>query len=330
ERIIFGEGRKIERIVPVQRNEAHKLIEECMLCANVAAANFLKQHQLPGLYRIHETPSAEKLAKLREFIGELGLSLSGADKPSAKDYQQLILQIADRPDAHLIQTVLLRSMMQAVYSPDNVGHFGLAYESYAHFTSPIRRYPDLLVHRAIRSVIRSKKTTSHVRRVAGAKGIQRVRIYPYQHEDMLQLGEHCSHTERRADEAVRDVVLWLKCEYMLDHVGDTFTGVISGVTAFGLFIELKDIYVEGLLHVSALDNDYYHFDAAKHRLTGERTHFSYRLGDSIEIRVARVDLDERKIDFELLPQEKKTSGKSKKGGKRSAKGKGFKRKRKDN
>jgi ribonuclease R len=221
-------------------------------------------------------------------------------------------------------------MMQAVYSPDNVGHFGLAYEAYAHFTSPIRRYPDLLVHRAIRSVIRSKKPSSHVRRVEGAKAIQRARIYPYQQPDMIQLGEHCSLTERRADEAVRDVVLWLKCEYMLDHVGDTFAGVISGVTAFGLFIELQDIYVEGLLHVSALDNDYYHFDPAKHRLTGERTHFSYRLGDSIEIRVARVDLDERKIDFELLPQEKKNSGKPKKGGKRTSKGKGYKGKRKGN
>ena len=330
QRIIFGTERKIERIVPVQRNEAHKLIEECMLCANVAAATFLQQHKLPGLYRIHETPSAEKLAKLREFIGELGLSLSGADKPSAKDYQNLVLQITERPDAHLIQTVLLRSMMQAVYSPDNVGHFGLAYEAYAHFTSPIRRYPDLLVHRAIRSVIRSKMTSSHVRRVEGAKAIQRARIYPYQQPDMIHLGEHCSLTERRADEAVRDVVLWLKCEYMLDHVGDTFAGVISGVTAFGLFIELQDIYVEGLLHVSALDNDYYHFDPAKHRLTGERTHFSYRLGDSIEIRVARVDLDERKIDFELLPQEKKNSGKPKKGGKRTSKGKGYKGKRKGN
>ncbi len=328
QRIIFGEGRKIERIVPVERNEAHKLIEECMLAANVAAADFLEQHELPALYRIHETPTPEKQANLREFLGELGLSLTGADKPSAKDYQQLTWQVAERPDAHLIQTVMLRSMMQAVYSPNNAGHFGLAYEAYAHFTSPIRRYPDLLVHRAIRSVIRSNKASQYVRRVAGVKVMQRSHIYPYQSEEMVLLGEHCSMAERRADDAVRDVVLWLKCEYMLDHVGDSFTGVISGVTAFGLFIELKDIYVEGLLHVSALDNDYYHFDSVKHRLTGERTHFSYRLGDSVEIRVARVDLDERKIDFELPLREGSVSPKTKKGGKKPAKGKRYKGKKK--
>lgn len=301
-RIIFGAERKIDRIVPVVRNEAHKLIEECMLCANVAAADFLQTHQLPGLYRIHETPSMEKLAKLREFISELGLSLGGGEKPHAKDYQKLVAQIAGRADAHLIQTVMLRSMMQAVYSPDNLGHFGLAYEAYAHFTSPIRRYPDLLVHRAIRSIIRSRRASAKVQRVEGVGALQKNRIYPYDHEAMLQLGEHCSHTERRADDAVRDVLLWLKCEYMLDHVGDTFSGVISGVTAFGLFVELKDIYVEGLVHVSALNNDYYHFDAGKHRLVGERTHFSYALGDKIDIRVVRVDLDERKIDFELFAQ----------------------------
>lgn len=327
QRIIFGEQRKIERIVPVERNEAHKLIEECMLSANVAAADFLQQHELPGLYRIHETPSAEKLANLREFLGELGLSLQGADKPSAKDYQQLVQQVAERPDAHLIQTVLLRSMMQAVYSPDNVGHFGLAYEAYAHFTSPIRRYPDLLMHRALRSVIRSRKSSQWVLRAPGTKGMQRKRIYPYELGDMVQLGEQCSLAERRADDAVRDVIGWLKCEYMLDHVGDAFSGVITGVTAFGLFVELQDVYVEGLLHVSALDNDYYHFDAAKHRLTGERTHFSYRLGDTVEIVVVRVDLDERKIDFELPPRERKSTkkgGKANKGAKSSKGGKGAK------
>lgn len=313
QRIIFGEGRKIDRIVPVERNDAHKLIEECMLSANVAAADFLKAHQVPGLYRIHETPSAEKLSNLREFLGELGLSLGGGEKPSAKDYQKLVSQITERPDAHLIQTVMLRSLMQAVYSPENVGHFGLAYEAYAHFTSPIRRYPDLLMHRAIRSVIRSRRKSKRVKRIEGVRGMQKKDIYPYEMADMLQLGEHCSLTERRADEAVRDVVLWLKCEYMLDHVGDIFTGVISGVTAFGLFVELQDVFVEGLLHVSALDNDYYHFDPVKHRLTGERTHFSYRLGDPVEIRVARVDLDERKIDFDLPPGEKKQSVKGRKG-----------------
>jgi len=313
QRIIFGTGRKIERIVPVERNDAHKLIEECMLCANVAAADFIATHNLPGLYRIHETPSTEKLARLREFLAELGLSLGGGDKPTAGDYQRLLSQASGRPDAHLIQTVMLRSMMQAVYSPDNVGHFGLAFDAYAHFTSPIRRYPDLLIHRAIRSVIRSRKKSERVRRVPGVPGLQKKNIYPYQQADMVQLGEHCSLTERRAEDAVRDVVLWLKCEYMQDHVGDIFPGVITGVTAFGLFIELQDVFVEGLLHVSALDNEYYHFDPAKHRLTGERTHFSYRLGDPIEIKVVRVDLNERKIDFELPPTEKKKGNKARSG-----------------
>ena len=308
-RIIFGPDRKIEAITPVERNDAHKLIEECMLCANVCAADFLERHELPALYRVHEGPTAQKLENLREFLGELSLSLGGGDAPKASDYQQLTRQIKDRPDAHLIQTVMLRSMQQAVYDPDNQGHFGLAYEAYAHFTSPIRRYPDLLVHRGIRSVIRSKRKTAYVKRVDATKAIAKRTIYPYDMAAMLQLGEQCSSNERRADEAVRDVVDWLKCEYIQDRVGETFTGVISGVTAFGLFIELKDVYVEGLLHVSALSNDYYHFDPVKHRLTGERTHFSYRLGDEVEVMVARVNLDDRKIDFDLASAPQATPAK---------------------
>lgn len=299
-RIVFGAERKISAIKPTERNDAHKLIEECMLCANVATARFLQDHDLPGLYRVHDGPPLERQEKLRAFLGELGLSLhKGKEGPTPKDYQALLEQIQGRPDFHVIQTVMLRSLSQAVYSPDNNGHFGLNYEAYAHFTSPIRRYPDLLIHRAIRSVIRSRRDTSHVRR-EGATSMPKARIYPYDEAALEQLGEQCSMTERRADEATRDVVNWLKCEFMKDRVGESFPGVITAVTGFGLFVELTDIYVEGLVHVTAMPGDYYHFDPLHHRLSGERSGRSFRLGDSVEVRVMRVDLDERKIDFELI------------------------------
>ncbi|WP_137818580.1 ribonuclease R [Pseudomonas sp. 2FG] len=300
-RIIFGSGRKIAEIRPTTRNDAHKLIEECMLAANVATAEFLKKHEIPALYRVHDGPPPERLEKLKAFLTELGLSLhrgKAKEGPSPKDYQALLESIRERADYHLIQTVMLRSLSQAVYSADNQGHFGLNYEAYTHFTSPIRRYPDLLTHRAIRSVIRSKADTPHVKR-AGAMTIPKARIYPYDEPALEQLGEQCSLSERRADEATRDVVNWLKCEFMKDRVGETFPGVITAVTGFGLFVELKDIYVEGLVHVTALPGDYYHFDPVHHRLAGERTGRSFRLGDSVDVRVMRVDLDERKIDFEL-------------------------------
>ncbi|MES2821358.1 MAG: ribonuclease R [Pseudomonadota bacterium] len=313
-RIIFGAGRKIAEIRPTTRNEAHKLIEECMLAANVATAEFLKKHEIPALYRVHDGPPPERLEKLRAFLGELGLSLhKGKDGPSPKDYQALLQSIQGRPDFHLIQTVMLRSLSQAVYSADNQGHFGLNYEAYTHFTSPIRRYPDLLTHRAIRSVIRSKADTPHVKRAGGVM-IPKARIYPYDVAALGQLGEQCSLSERRADEATRDVVNWLKCEFMKDRVGETFPGVITAVTGFGLFVELKDIYVEGLVHVTALPGDYYHFDPVHHRLAGERSGRSFRLGDSVEVKVMRVDLDERKIDFEMsqsqveAPVERKRRG----------------------
>jgi ribonuclease R len=270
-----------------------------MLAANVATAEFLMKHEVPALYRVHDGPPPERLEKLRTFLGELGLSLNkGKDGPTPKDYQALLETIKDRPDFHLIQTVMLRSLSQAVYTSDNHGHFGLNYPAYTHFTSPIRRYPDLLVHRAIRSVIRSKRETPHVVR-AGAAPVPKARIYPYDEAALEQLGEQCSMTERRADEATRDVVNWLKCEYMKDRVGEVFPGVVTATTGFGLFVELTDIYVEGLVHVSALPGDYYHYDQVHHRLTGERTGRSFRLGDTIQVRVMRVDLDERKIDFEL-------------------------------
>jgi len=292
-RIVFGAGKKIESVVPVVRNDAHRLIEECMLLANVATADYLSKAEVPIVYRVHATPTEEKLTNLREFLRELGLSMGGGERPEARHYSELLRQIANRPDAHLIQTVLLRSMAQAVYSPDNLGHFGLAYEAYTHFTSPIRRYPDLLVHRAIRHVLSGKRPAA----------------FRYSHDDMMLLGENCSMTERRADEATRDVVDWLKCEYMLDKVSEEFDGIITSVTGFGLFIELADIYVEGLVHVTGLQNDYYHFDPAHHRLVGERTRRIYRLGDKLRVRVVRVDLDERKIDFELVLEEGAEAGK---------------------
>ncbi|WAC42893.1 ribonuclease R [Pseudomonas sp. SL4(2022)] len=322
-RIIFGSGRKIAEIRPTQRNDAHKLIEECMLAANVATAAFMQKHETPALYRVHDGPPPERVEKLKAFLTELGLSLhrgKSKDGPTPKDYQLLLESIRERPDYHLIQTVMLRSLSQAVYSADNQGHFGLNYDAYAHFTSPIRRYPDLLIHRAIRSVIRSKLDTPHVKR-AGAAIMPRARIYPYDDAILEQLGEQCSMSERRADEATRDVVNWLKCEFMKDRVGETFPGVITAVTGFGLFVELQDIYVEGLVHVTALPGDYYHFDPVHHRLAGERSGRSFRLGDSVEVKVMRVDLDERKIDFELAEGKTAMPAGQRRGGFESAAGK---------
>lgn len=266
-----------------------------MIAANVAAARFLQRHKIPALYRIHEGPGMDKLEQLRGFLGPLGLSLGGGDKPEPRDFAVLLDQARERPDFHLIQTMLLRSLSQAVYSPDNVGHFGLSLEAYAHFTSPIRRYPDLLVHRAIRHVL----------------GGGKARDFPHSHNDMVLLGEHTSMTERRADDATRDAVEWLKCEFMLDKVGETFAGTISGVTSFGLFVSLDEVYVEGLIHVTSLRNDYYHFDPAGQHLRGERGGKIYRLGERIQVRVIRVDLDERKIDFEPIesPPRKPRDGK---------------------
>jgi ribonuclease R len=299
-RIIFADNKKIDRIVPVVRNVAHKLIEECMLAANTCAATLLEKQKLPALFRVHQGPGEEKLKSLRSFLGELGLTLSGGNKPRPGDYQALLESVSGRTDARLIQTMLLRSMSQAVYQPDNIGHFGLDYPSYAHFTSPIRRYPDLLVHRAIRFLIRNQPELKQVVCTDNAPKLPANKIYPYDAAAMDSLGVHCSACERRADEASRDVVAWLKCEYLLEHVGDEFDGVINAVTSFGLFVELKNIYIEGLVHVTMLKRDYYQFDAAGQRLVGERTGDSYRLGDTVRVRVVRVDLDDRKIDLEML------------------------------
>tara|TARA_B100001250_G_scaffold386417_1_gene382937 strand:- start:8346 stop:10820 length:2475 start_codon:yes stop_codon:yes gene_type:complete len=310
-RIVFDSERKIQEIVPTTRNHAHMLIEECMLAANVCAADFFSRYDIPALYRVHKGPTAEKLENLGAFLGEMGLTMPHGKDPAPKDYQTLLSQIANRPDSHLIQTVMLRSLSQAVYSPENEGHFGLAYKAYTHFTSPIRRYPDLLVHRGIRSVIRSDRECAHVRRTDGAQPLKKSLIYPYDIAAMVVMGEHCSMTERRADDATRDVTDFLKCEYIRDKVGEDFEGIITAVTGFGLFVELKDVYVEGLVHVSTLQNDYYQYDQVKHRLIGERTRRSFRLGDHIWVKVVAVNLDDRKVDFELTTApHNKDSGRS--------------------
>ncbi|UCC55547.1 MAG: ribonuclease R [Gammaproteobacteria bacterium] len=305
-RIVFGAHRKIDRIVPLERNVAHKMIEECMIAANVAAARFLVRHKMPTLFRVHARPEGEKLEAVQEFLGELGLALRGGTRPAAKDYAKLLEAVEERPDEHLINTVLLRSLPRAEYHPENIGHFGLAHEKYVHFTSPIRRYPDLLVHRAIRHIL------------SGGK----VGDFRYTHADMQGFGDHCSMAERRADDASRDVVDWLKCEYMLDKIGESYPGIISSVTSFGIFVELQDIYVEGLVHVTALGNDYYHYDPAHHRLMGERTNRIFRLGDAVRVKVMQVNLDERKIDFELIERESVLGKRRKKRREKTAKRRG--------
>ncbi|MGB2381741.1 MAG: ribonuclease R family protein, partial [Porticoccaceae bacterium] len=299
-RILFDSERKISQIIPIDRTEAHRLIEECMLCANVCSAEFLQKAKLPGLYRVHEGPSEERLSAVRDFLGELGIGLGGGDDPQPQDYQRVLAAVKGRDDAAVIQSVMLRSMSQAVYQPENLGHFGLAFEAYSHFTSPIRRYADLLVHRAIRRLIRSKQKMSAVRRVDGATMLASQSIYPYELARLDEIGEHLSVTERRADEATRDVVNWLKCEYLMDHVGEQYAGMVSAVTGFGLFVMLDDLYVEGLIHVTGLPKDYYYHEAAQHRMVGERTGRIFRLGQKLQVKVVRVNLEERKIDFELV------------------------------
>jgi ribonuclease R len=276
--IEFDANGKIARILPRPRNDAHRLIEECMLAANVCASDFLHRRSHKALYRVHEGPTPEKLEALRGFLKSFGLALGGGETPHAKDYARLLESIKTRPDVQLLQTVLLRSLKQAMYSPENVGHFGLAYEAYTHFTSPIRRYPDLVIHRAIKAAL------------AGGT---------YDPGDWVALGLHCSMTERRADEATRDVQAWLKSYYMRDRVGEEFAGSISAVTSFGIFVALDDVYVEGLVHISELGNDYFQFDPVGHLLRGDRTRKQFRIGDRVRVRIARVDLELSRIDFVL-------------------------------
>ncbi|MEO8409907.1 MAG: ribonuclease R [Propionivibrio sp.] len=277
-KMLFNEQGKIANIVPVRRNDAHRVIEECMLAANVCASAFLEKHKQPCLYRIHEGPTPEKLDALRSFLQEFGLGLPGGEKPTAKDYGTLLEKIKPRPDAELLQTVMLRSLRQAMYSPDNVGHFGLSYDHYTHFTSPIRRYPDLLVHRSIKAVLEGRQYS------------------PGKWDD---IGLHCSMTERRADEATRDVNNWLKCYYMRDRIGEEFEGTIAGVVPFGIFVALDSVYVEGLVHVSELGEDYFQYDKVRHQMLGERSGQRYRLGDRLRVELVRADLESGRIDFVL-------------------------------
>jgi ribonuclease R len=277
--IQFNKKGKIDKIVPHQRNDAHKLIEECMLMANQSAAKFLQKRDEDFLYRTHPRPKQEKIRVTRQFLSALGLVLAGGDKPESKDFARILKQVKGRDDENIIKTAVLRTMKQAVYTPLNEGHFGLAFDLYTHFTSPIRRYPDLLVHRAIKRAI-NKKTRKPSKK-------------------MTEFGEHLSMTERRADDATRDVEQWLKCEYMRDKVGEEYSGVISGVANFGFFVELSDIFVEGMIAVRDLKDDYYVYDEIHHKLVGQASGKTFRLGDVVHIKVASVSLDDRKISFLL-------------------------------
>ncbi|HGI8323426.1 TPA: ribonuclease R [Neisseria meningitidis] len=278
--MLFDDNGKIEKIVPVVRNDAHKLIEECMLAANVCAADFLLKNKHTALFRNHLGPTPEKLATLREQLGLLGLQLGGGDNPSPKDYAVLVEQFKGRPDAELLQVMMLRSMQQAVYEPHCDGHFGLAYEAYAHFTSPIRRYPDLTVHRAIKAVLNQQTYTPK--------------------KSWQALGVHTSFCERRADDASRDVENWLKTYYMRDKVGEVFEGKISGMTSFGIFVTLDGIHIDGLVHISDLGEDYFNFRPEIMAIEGERSGIRFNMGDRVAVRVARADLDDGKIDFVLI------------------------------
>jgi ribonuclease R len=312
--IVCNPSGKIEKIIPRTRNEAHKLIEECMLTANVCAADLLIRHKHPGTYRIHASPTAEKLKQVRTFLKQVNLNLNGGDKPTAGDYAELMRQVKERPDASLLQTMLLRSMQQAVYSPDNIGHFGLAYEAYAHFTSPIRRYPDLLTHRAIKAILLGKKyepkipSTSVLNtNVSNATRKQQAKDKADGKEKKAAvdltvwdaLGVHCSANERRADEASRDVEAWLKCYFMQDKLGEEFTGIITGVTSFGIFVQLEELFVEGMVHITDLGADYFQYDDARHELRGDRSGKTFQLTDKVVVQVVRVDLETRKIDLRL-------------------------------
>ena len=278
--MLFDDNGKIEKIVPVVRNDAHKLIEECMLAANVCAAEFLIKNKHTALFRNHLGPTPEKLATLREQLGLLGLQLGGGDNPTPKDYAALAEQFKGRPDAELLQVMMLRSMQQAVYEPHCDGHFGLAYEAYAHFTSPIRRYPDLTVHRAIKAVLNQQTYTPS--------------------KSWQALGVHTSFCERRADDASRDVENWLKTYYMRDKVGEIFEGKISGMTNFGLFVTLDGIHIDGLVHISDLGEDYFNFRPEIMAIEGERSGIRFNMGDKVNVRVARADLDTSKIDLTLI------------------------------
>jgi ribonuclease R len=284
--MIFDPKGHVARVEPRHRNDAHRIIEECMIAANVEAARFLEKHKVPTLYRVHAPPEEDRLGTLKEFLGAFGLSLPTRERLEPKHFSALVREVAGRPDADLIETVILRSMSQAVYQPDNIGHFGLALERYAHFTSPIRRYPDLLVHRAIRHIARGGKPADFV----------------HGQQEMEGLGRHCSATERRADEATREAMDWLKCEFMQERVGEEFDVLVTGVVDFGLFVQIPEFQIDGLVHISSLGDDYYQRDPVHQRLIGERTGRVFRLSDRLRVGLLRVSLEDRKIDFELAEE----------------------------
>ena len=296
-KIVCNELGRIEKIIGLVRNDAHRLIEECMLAANTCAADFMTRSKHIGLYRVHEGPTTDKLKALREFLRTLGLSLGGGAEPSAKDYGVLLDKARARPDYALLQTMSLRSMQQAIYGPDNMGHFGLSYPAYTHFTSPIRRYPDLLTHRVIKALLKGERYQPALHGFVAAPGATK---QEYEHDLWERLGLMLSGTERRADEASRDVEAWLKCWFVKERVGETFSGRVTGVASFGIFVTLDTLHVEGMVHVSELGTEYFQFNESLHELRGERTGMRYRLTDAVQVQVARVDLEARRIEFRLV------------------------------
>ena len=316
--IVCDENGRIEKIVPRTRNVAHRVIEEAMLAANVCSADYIAQSKHPGLFRVHEGPTPEKKEILQNYLKVTGLGMTISDDPSPGEFQAIAVATKDRPDAQQIHSMLLRSMQQAIYTPANSGHFGLAYGAYTHFTSPIRRYPDLLVHRVIKAILEKSRYQLPVLPTPGEahaklarrleKGLASRVAQPKQTpkktnaEGMawLAAGLHCSANERRADEASRDVEAWLKCKYMKEHLGEEYGGVVTAATSFGVFVTLDAMYVEGLVHITELGGEYFRFDEARQELRGERTGTRYAIGTRVRIQVSRVDLDGRKIDFRLL------------------------------
>ena len=340
--IICDDNGRIEKIVPRTRTEAHRLIEEAMLAANVCSADFIQNSKHPGLFRVHEGPTPEKKDLLRNYLKSLGLPYTVSDEPKPSEFQHIAQATKERPDAQQIHTMLLRSMQQAIYTPINSGHFGLAYEAYTHFTSPIRRYPDLLVHRVIKAILAHKKYQLPALPLPGeahaklAKRLQknksgaqmddapRIKMSPAEQQAWEAAGLHCSANERRADEASRDVEAWLKCKYMREHLGEEYSGVVTSATSFGIFVTLDNLYVEGLVHITELGGEYFRFDEARQELRGERTGIRYAIGTRVQIQVSRVDLDGRKIDFRLVnpaeefsPRQMREKGPGKQGGSRN-------------
>jgi ribonuclease R len=312
--IVCDDNGRIEKIVPRVRTEAHRLIEEAMLAANVCSADFIARANHAALFRVHEGPTPEKRTILQNYLRALGLGMSIGDDPHPREFQAIAQATKDRPDAAQIHSMLLRSMQQAIYTPVNSGHFGLAYEAYTHFTSPIRRYPDLLVHRVIKALLLGQryKLGGLLEEPASAKRGGTRKIPAVEMAQWEAAGIHCSTCERRADEASRDVEAWLKCRFMRDHLGEEYGGTVSAVTSFGLFVQLDALYVEGLVHITELGGEYYRFDEVRQELRGERSGVRYTVGARVRVQVIRVDLDGRKIDFRMVREvgEERPSGRA--------------------